>query len=106
MDSDEYVGGCGVALAALVGAVSIKFWSAIRLMSRYRVEEYLAIPEARRLYWAGKLTPVAACAAIVVLSYCAHLWWLESPAWLFLAIIVGGVTWRVSGHYAAFYRTI
>ncbi len=67
-------------------------------MSRYRVEDYLAIPEARRLYWAGKLTPVVACAAIVVLSYCTHLWWLELPAWLFLAIIVGGVTWRVSSH--------
>jgi len=48
------------ALAALLGAVSVKFWSSIRLMRRYRIEDSLAIAEARRRYWAGKMAPLVA----------------------------------------------
>ncbi len=75
----------------LLAAVSIKYWSTMRLWNRYRPEEYTALPEARRLYLAGKITPVCATAALVILHYCTGLLWLEIPAWCIFGVITAGV---------------
>jgi hypothetical protein len=90
----------GAAVAVLVAAVSIKFWSTVRLTSRYRPEEYMASAEARRLFLLGKITPVIACVAIVTLSFCTRLWWVELPACILLAIVSVGVTRIVVRRYA------
>ncbi len=80
-----------VAVATLIAAVSVKFWSTVTLTSRYRAEDYLRTKEARRLFLLGKITPVVACLAIVMLSFLTRLWWIELPACLLLVVIVIGV---------------
>jgi hypothetical protein len=93
-----------VTLAILIASVSIKFWSTVRLTSRYRVEDYLATEEARRLFLMGKITPVVACLAIVTLSFLTRLWWVELPACLLTGIITVGVARIVVRRYAEFHR--
>jgi hypothetical protein len=94
----------GAALVVLIAAVSIKFWSTVRLTSRYRAEQYMAAAEARRLFLLGKITPVLACVAIVALSFFTRLWWVELPACLMLVVITIGVGRIVVRRYAEFHR--
>lgn len=87
--------GLVLAIAVLLASVYIKGWAAFRLMNRYPSNEYRTSEDYRRLFWIGKITPLAACAAIVALAYCTGLWWVIAPAWLFLGIILWGVIWRI-----------
>ncbi|HLI96551.1 MAG TPA: hypothetical protein VKT72_10755 [Candidatus Baltobacteraceae bacterium] len=79
------------AVAVLLAAVSVKYVSTMRLWSRYGPDEFVSSPQARRLFLAGKITPIIACAALVLLSYFTGLIWLVIPAWLLFGVIVLGV---------------
>jgi hypothetical protein len=95
-----------VAIAACVVLIlsgAVKAWSGVRLMSLYRRADYLSTPAARRLFAASKVTPLLMVAAILTLSYCTGLWWVEIPAWFLLAFIVCSVAWIVQGHRSGRY---
>ncbi len=79
-----------VSVVTLIFAVCVKFRSRIALLEKYPNSDYQS-PAAQRLYFLDKTTPIIACAAIVTLSYCTGLWWIELPAWLLLACISIGV---------------
>lgn len=84
-----------VALVTLIISVFLKGWSGVRLMRLHRPGDYMTSHRERRLFLLGKITPPAACAAIVVLAYCSRLWWLAVPAWLFFGVIALGVIFRI-----------
>lgn len=83
-----------VSVVILISALCVKFRSRIALLEKYPNGDYHS-PAAQRLYLFDKVTPIIACAAIVTLSYCTGLWWIELPAWLLLACISIGVLYMV-----------
>ena len=64
-------------------------------MYRYAPSDYARHIDARRLFWIGKVTPVTACGALVVLAYCTRILWTMICAAIFFAIIAYGVATRV-----------
>jgi hypothetical protein len=97
-----------VAAVVLIGAVSLRAWAAISLMTHYSVDDYLATPTARRLYWTSAAAPVVSVLAIFVLATCTKIWWVEVAAGVFGIIVfiktIYVVRLRVTGRYKAFYR--
>ena len=95
------------AIVAMLAA-ALKLRAGVTLMTSYRVDEYLATPRARRLYWTVMLSPLAVGASIVALACCTGFWWVELAAAAVCAFIVGGIGWRLwmrsSGRYVAYYR--
>jgi hypothetical protein len=83
-------------------------YSKLRLMHKYRVHEYTAVPHARRLYWTARFASLLVGIALVSLASMTHIWWIETAAWMFFAYIIGVNIWalqlRFSGKYVEFYR--
>lgn len=94
--------------ALLASAAALASWAKLRLINRYRVDEYLNPGEPRRLYWIARIASLLVGIAILLLAYATKLWWVVTPAWLFTAYIVGVNAWalrmRFSGAYAEYYR--
>jgi hypothetical protein len=92
------------AAAALMLATGVKLWASLTLLHRYRAEDYVNSSESRRIYAAHIGMPVVMGSAILVLSYCTGLWWVEVPAWLILALTIWkfarALYVRLSGRYA------
>jgi hypothetical protein len=97
-----------VAGFVLLTAPLLRAYAAITLMSRYRVEQYLATAASRRLYWISVLTPLVTVTALVVLAFCSRLWWVEAASALFFLLValktVQALRMRFSGKYVEFYR--
>jgi hypothetical protein len=84
------------AIAVLYLSIALKAWSTFALWDRYKPHEYWADKKARRLFLIGRITPLTALLAIVALAYTTHIWWLELPAWLFVALLTYGVVTRIN----------
>jgi len=99
-----------LALAAMatLTAAALKLWAGVTLMTSYRVEEYLATPRARRLYWTVMLAPLVIGCSIVAMSFCSDIWWIELPAAVLCASILCSIGWKVwmrfSGRYVEYHR--
>ncbi len=98
-----------LAVTVLVAAV-VRGWGAITLMSNYSVDEYLATPRARQLYWISAVMPLIMVGAIVALASMTGIWWVTLPACLFAAFVICKTLWvlhmRFSGKYREFYRAM
>lgn len=96
----------GFALLLLSAATSAG--TKLTLINRYRVEEYLADPHARRLYWTARVAAVTLAVALVILGICSRLWWVAVPLFLFALFAVyrnGWAVWmRLTGRHIEFYR--
>ena len=100
-------------LACIAGSLililaPLRAWAAVRLMSKYRVGEYLSNPSARRLYVFHMASAIATAALVVVAAYTSHLWWVISAAWVFFAFAVYRIgtklRMRLDGSYREFYK--
>jgi 1,4-dihydroxy-2-naphthoate octaprenyltransferase len=100
------IGAAVVLIASSIG----RFLAAIRLMSRYTVDEYLASKPARRLYTAVLVGPIVSVAAIVALAVSSRMWWVElASAAIFVGVVVKialGLRMRLNGSYVEYYRRI
>jgi Mn2+/Fe2+ NRAMP family transporter len=98
-----------LAATALAAAI-VRGWAGVTLMSDYKIDEYLATPRARRLYWTGVAMPFVIVGAIVGLASMTGLWWVMLPACLLAAFVVWKTSWalhmRFSGKYRDFYRAM
>lgn len=82
----------------------------VHLMTKYRTDEYLSNPAARRLYVFHMTGAVATPALVVVAAYTSHIWWVVTAAWLFFAFAtyrVGTkIRMRLNGSYREFYKSV
>ena len=96
----------GIALAAAI----TRLVCGIKLMTDYRVDEYLATPRARRLWLAGMALPLVMIACIIVAASTTHVWWVELAPYFLAAFVVWKTAWairmRLSGKYRDFYRSM
>jgi hypothetical protein len=97
-----------VAALALIAASILRIWATFTLMHRYRVDEYLATSQARRLYRTAQFTPLVACAAVLALAWITRIWWVEAPAAIFALVVAVKTGWavrvRLSAAYAGYDR--
>ena len=99
-----------IAITLALAVAIVRLVCGVKLMTDYRVDDYLASSRARRLWLVGMIAPVLMVSLIAFASYATHLWWIELPAWL-LAIAVGyktiwAVRTRLSGRYREFYKAM
>lgn len=96
----------GFALLLLGSGVSA--YAKLTLINRYRFEEYLSDPRARRLYWAARIAGVVLAVGLIVLGVCSGLWWVAIPLFAFAAFALYRNSWglwmRYTLRHAQFYR--
>jgi hypothetical protein len=96
--------------ATALGAAIVRGWTSITLMSNYKVDDYLTVPRARRLYWAGTVAPFVIVGALVALASMTGTWWVMLPVCLLATYVIVKTAWvlhmRFSGKYRDFYRAM
>lgn len=97
-----------IGAGVLVAAVATRMVCAFRLLHGYRVADYLATPESRRLYWASTTAVPMIGGGLMLLAVASDIWWVELAGALFLGATIAKSVWivrmRLSGRYQAFYR--
>jgi hypothetical protein len=97
-------------VATALAAAIVRLWVSVRLMSNYKVEEYLSTTRARRLYWTATAMPLVSVGAIVALASMSGIWWVMLLPCLLAAFVVWKTAWvlhmRFSSKYRDFYRAI
>jgi glucose-6-phosphate-specific signal transduction histidine kinase len=95
------------AVVVLIAATIYRLWAVLRLVHAYWIEEYDANPKARRLLMRSRVALIAVLGALLTLSFCSGLWWVELAASFVciaaLAKLLWAIDMRRSGRYRAFY---
>lgn len=94
--------------ALLFVSAAVAAYAKLTLINRYRFEEYVTDPRARRLYWTARVAATTLAAALIVLGICSRLWWVAVPLFSFAMFALyrnAWATWmRFTGRHVQFYR--
>lgn len=95
------------AALILIAATGYRLWAVLRLMHEYSIEEYDEKPEARRLLMGSRAALITVLGALLTLSFCSGLWWVELAAAFVctagLAKLLWAIDMRRTGEYRSFY---
>jgi len=91
----------------LIAATGYRLWAVLRLMHGYSIDDYDEKPAARRLFMRSRVALIAVLGALLTLSFCSGLWWVELAAAFVcvggLAKLLWAIDMRRTGKYREFY---
>ena len=96
-----------VCLVAFLTAVGIRVYCGFTLMYKYKPDDYLATPRARRMWYAAQLMAPVATIPLIVAATIPQIWWVTMWVCILAVLICCKTAWvmwmRFSGRYRAFY---